>query len=74
MWQDVVKQYLKRPAAACDCKILEYLQQLVLDPNSSYSTYDGNGGLSAGASSRLLYDYTPSVRDEILDYLYVYKL
>lgn len=32
--------------------------------------YDGHGGLSAGASSRLLYDYPEQQRNEILDYLY----
>ena len=46
-------------------------QQLVfVNPNSSNQTYDGHGGLSAGASSRLLLDYEPRVRDEILDFLY----
>jgi O-glycosyl hydrolase len=33
-------------------------------------TYDGHGALSAGASSRLLYDYPIKQRDEILDYLF----
>lgn len=46
------------------------LQQLTVDPSSSYQTYNGNGGLSAGASSRLLFDYAPAIRDEVLDYLY----
>ena len=32
--------------------------------------YDGHGGLSAGASSRLLYDYAEPARSKILDYLY----
>ena len=32
--------------------------------------YDGHGALSAGASSRLLYDYAEPQRGEILDYLY----
>ena len=31
--------------------------------------FDGNGGLSAGASSRLLFDYVEPQRSEILDYL-----
>lgn len=31
---------------------------------------DGHGALSAGASSRLLYDYDEPVRGEILDYLF----
>eukprot|EP00927_Polykrikos_kofoidii_P020275 TRINITY_DN19577_c0_g1_i1.p1 TRINITY_DN19577_c0_g1~~TRINITY_DN19577_c0_g1_i1.p1 ORF type:complete len:817 (+),score=109.67 TRINITY_DN19577_c0_g1_i1:87-2453(+) len=32
--------------------------------------YDGHGALSAGASSRLLYDYEEPLRAQILDYLY----
>jgi hypothetical protein len=32
--------------------------------------FDGNGGLSAGASSRLLFDYVEPQRSEILDYLF----
>ena len=45
-------------------------QQVTVDPDSSHQTYDGHGGLSAGGSTRLLYDYAPQVRSEILDYLY----
>ena len=33
--------------------------------------YDGHGGLSAGGTSRLLLDYPPSQRSEILDYLFL---
>ena len=32
--------------------------------------YDGHGGLSAGASSRLLKDYSEPQRSQILDYLW----
>ena len=32
--------------------------------------YDGHGALSAGASSRLLYDYAEPQRGEILDFLF----
>lgn len=35
-----------------------------------YQVYDGHGGLSAGASSRLLLDYEEPYRSDILDYLY----
>ena len=45
-------------------------QQLTIDPDGSGLEYDGHGGLSAGGSSRLLFDYEPAVRSEILDYLY----
>jgi hypothetical protein len=40
-----------------------------LDPSSGGLEYDGHGGLSAGASSRLLADYKEGPRSEILDYL-----
>lgn len=33
-------------------------------------TYTGHGGLSAGASSRLLRDYDPSIQSDILDFLF----
>jgi hypothetical protein len=45
-------------------------QQLIVSPDSAGLPYDGHGGLSAGASSRLLFDYAPDVRSEIMDYLY----
>ncbi len=35
-----------------------------------FQVYDGHGGLSAGASSRLLLDYEEPYRSDILDYLY----
>ena len=38
--------------------------------DAPYQTYDGHGGLSAGASSRLLLDYEEPYRSDILDYLY----
>ena len=41
-----------------------------VDPAGAGLPYDGHGGLSAGASSRLLYDYAEDTRSEILDYLY----
>ena len=43
---------------------------LVLDPSQRSRTFDGHGGLSAGASSRLLYDYVEPHRSDVLDYLY----
>lgn len=33
-------------------------------------TYTGHGGLSAGASSRLLRDYDSSIQSDILDFLF----
>ena len=46
------------------------VQQVGIDPDGHGLRFDGNGGLSAGASSRLLYDYPENVRSDILDYLY----
>ncbi|MBO0826140.1 MAG: discoidin domain-containing protein [Streptosporangiales bacterium] len=41
-----------------------------VDGQSAGRTFDGIGGLSAGASSRLLYDYPDPERSQILDYLF----
>jgi hypothetical protein len=43
---------------------------VTVDPAGASHLYDGHGGLSAGASSRLIYDYAEPARSEILDYLY----
>ena len=40
------------------------------DGATALHRYDGHGGLSAGASSRLLWDYAEPQRSEILDYLF----
>jgi hypothetical protein len=44
--------------------------RLTLDAATALHRYDGHGGLSAGASSRLLWDYREPQRSEILDYLF----
>lgn len=41
-----------------------------LSGTAPFQIYDGHGGLSAGASSRLLLDYAEPYRSDILDYLY----
>lgn len=41
-----------------------------LDPTKGGLPYDGHGALSAGASSRLLYDYAEPHRSNILDFLF----
>lgn len=41
-----------------------------LDGDSAGRTFDGVGGVSAGGSSRLLLDYPPAERGQILDYLF----
>src|SRR6201995_793836 len=43
---------------------------IVLDGASQGRVYQGIGALSAGASSRLLYDYQEPYRSQILDYLF----
>ncbi|MGC2398573.1 MAG: LamG-like jellyroll fold domain-containing protein [Acidobacteriaceae bacterium] len=43
---------------------------IVLDGASKGRTYEGIGALSAGASSRLLYDYEEPYRSQVLDYLF----
>ena len=43
---------------------------VVLDPATAAHTYDDHGALSAGASSRLLWDYAEPMRSQILDYLF----
>ncbi len=43
---------------------------IVLDGGIVDRRYDGHGGLSAGASSRLLFDYPEPQRSEILDFLF----
>ena len=42
----------------------------VIDAATAGRAFDGHGGLSAGASSRLLFDYPKAQRDDILDYLW----
>lgn len=43
---------------------------IVLDGRTAHHQFDGIGGLSAGASSRLLYDYPEPQRGDILDLLF----
>jgi len=44
--------------------------EITLSGDAPFQIYDGHGGLSAGASSRLLLDYNEPQRSEVLDYLY----
>ncbi len=43
---------------------------ITLDGNGTGRVFDGLGGVSAGASSRLLIDYPEPYRSQILDYLF----
>lgn len=45
--------------------------KIVLDDRNAGRRFDGHGGLSAGASSRLLYDYPEPQRSQILDLLWL---
>lgn len=41
-----------------------------LDASTAVHRYDGHGALSAGASSRLLWDYVEPSRTQVLDFLF----
>jgi hypothetical protein len=43
---------------------------ITLDGSTALHSFNGHGALSAGASSRLLWDYPEPQRSEILDYLF----
>ena len=43
---------------------------VTLDGATALHRFDGHGALSAGASSRLLWDYPEPQRSEVLDYLF----
>lgn len=44
---------------------------IILDSAAIAHTFTGHGGLSAGASSRLLRDYPQEVQEDILDFLFL---
>ncbi|HTW80979.1 MAG TPA: hypothetical protein VME23_15635 [Terracidiphilus sp.] len=44
--------------------------EIILDANATGRHFDGLGAVSAGASSRLLYDYPEPQRSQVLDYLF----
>jgi len=46
------------------------VHQIYIDGSVPSKTFEGYGSLSAGASSRLLYDYSEPYRSDILDYLF----
>ena len=48
----------------------ESVHQISIDGSKPSKTFEGYGSLSAGASTRLLYDYPEPFRSEILDYLF----
>ncbi len=43
---------------------------ITLDGTTALHRFDGHGALSAGASSRLLWDYSEPQRSQVLDYLF----
>jgi hypothetical protein len=44
---------------------------ITLDGDAAAQEFDGHGGLSAGATTRLLADYPPQQQSEVLDYLFL---
>ncbi|MHC4418508.1 MAG: discoidin domain-containing protein [Planctomycetota bacterium] len=61
----------------CSCATLteatktnDAVQTVNIDDGSEGRVFEGIGALSAGASSRLLIDYPPVYRNQILDYLF----
>src|SRR5690606_13360187 len=46
------------------------MKTIVVDANGNGRMYQAIGGVSAGGSSRLLYDYPEPERSQILDYLF----
>ncbi|MEX0720779.1 MAG: discoidin domain-containing protein [Balneolaceae bacterium] len=46
------------------------IDNIVIDGDSEGRIFNGIGGVSAGASTRLLYDYPEKEREQILDYLF----
>ena len=57
-------------AASTPVAPLAAASTLIIDGAALAQVYDGHGGLSAGASSRLLWDYPPAQRADILDFLF----
>ena len=50
--------------------VLVVTQAIVLDGSTAHHVFDGVGALSAGGSSRFLYDYPEPQRSDILDLLF----
>lgn len=53
-----------------DFMVIKNEHEVFIDGSKSSGVFEGFGSLSAGASTRLLYDYTEPYRSEILDYLF----
>lgn len=58
-WEAIKKQQQPTP-----------IHRIFIDGKKTGKDFEGFGSLSAGASSRLLYDYPEPYRSEILDYLF----
>jgi hypothetical protein len=56
--------------AAAAALALASAAPIVLDGTTAHHTYAGHGALSAGASSRLLWDYEEPYKTDILDFLF----
>lgn len=56
--------------AADTAESMRAVQPIMIDGRNGGRRFDGVGGVSAGASTRLLIDYPEPARSEILDYLF----
>jgi O-glycosyl hydrolase len=61
---------LLEPVASTSGSVIAENVSVSLDGSTALHRYDGHGGLSAGASSRLLWDYPEQQRSQILDFLF----
>lgn len=57
-------------AVACLASDAASAQTAIIDGSNISSEFDGHGGLSAGATTRLLIDYKEPYRSQVLDYLF----
>ena len=54
----------------CGAELAGAKQTVTIDGQGTGRTFEGLGGLSAGAGSRLLVDYPEPQRGEVLDFLF----
>ena len=67
----IVKAQVEDPALKSNNTFQETaVHEIELDLKTLGRAFEGVGALSAGASSRLLYDYPEPQRTDILDYLF----
>lgn len=62
--------YAQSPGKEKNPATTKSVHQIYIDGSKPSNVFEGYGSLSAGASSRLLYDYPEPYRSDILDYLF----